>query len=108
MRCTLNARVVRIACVIAVLVAAHSTAFAEQRYALVIGSNPGWSQDRPLRYADNDAERVRDVLVALGGFPADRVNLMRDPSTADVRGALRRLADVARDSNNEDTLVFVY
>ncbi|MBA3456197.1 MAG: caspase family protein [Deltaproteobacteria bacterium] len=88
--------------------AAHSPAFAEQRYALVIGSNPGWSQDRPLRYADNDAERVRDVLVALGGFPADRVNLMRDPSTADVRGALRRLADVARDSTGEDTLVFVY
>jgi hypothetical protein len=104
----LNARVVRIACVIAVLVAAHSTALAEQRHALVIGSNPGWSQDRPLRYADNDAERVRDVLVALGGFPADRVNLMRDPSTADVRGALRRLADVARDSTGEDTLVFVY
>jgi len=108
MRCTLNARVVRIACVIAALVVAQSSAFAEQRHALVIGSNPGWSQDRPLRYADNDAERVRDVLVALGGFPADRVTLMKDPSTADVRGALRRLADVARDSTGEDTLVFVY
>jgi len=108
MRWTLIGRVIRIACVIAALVAAHSTAFAEQRYALVIGSNPGWSQDRPLRYADNDAERVRDVLVALGGFPADRVQLMRDPSTADVRGALRKLANTARDSTNEDTLVFVY
>jgi len=108
MRWTLIGRVIRIACVIAVLVAAHSTAFAEERYALVIGSNPGWSQDRPLRYADNDAERVRDVLVALGGFPADRVELMRDPSTADVRGALRRLAGIARDSATEDTLVFVY
>jgi len=108
MRWTLIGRVIRIACVIAALVAARSTAFAEQRYALVIGSNPGWSQDRPLRYADNDAERVRDVLVALGGFPADRVQLMRDPSTADVRGALRKLANTARDSANEDTLVFVY
>lgn len=108
MRCTLMVRMIRIACVVAALVAAHSTAFAEQRYALVIGSNPGWSQDRPLRYAENHAERVRDVLVSLGGFSGDRVHLMRDPSTADVRAALRRLATTARDSSSEDTLVFVY
>ena len=80
----------------------------QQRYALVIGSNPGWSMDRPLHYADNDAERVRDVLVSLGGFAADRVQLMRDPSTADVRAALRHLATIAHDNNNDDTLVFVY
>ncbi|MDX2092481.1 MAG: caspase family protein [Kofleriaceae bacterium] len=98
---------VRLACVIAVLLMA-SVAFAEQRYAVVIGSNPGWSQDRPLRYAEHDAERMRDVLVALGNFPSDRVMLMRDPSTAEVRSALRKLASTARDSSAEDTLVFVY
>ncbi|HEY0252662.1 MAG TPA: caspase family protein [Kofleriaceae bacterium] len=87
---------------------ACGTAHAEQRYAIVIGSNPGWSQDRPLRYAENDAERVRDVLVSLGNFAPDRVELMRDPTTAEVRASLRRLAQVARDSANEDTLVFVY
>ncbi len=81
---------------------------ADQRYALVIGSNPGWSQDRPLRYAENDAERVRDVLVSLGGFAPDRVELLRDPDTAEVRAALRKLAKTARDSNAEDTLVFLY
>src|SRR5690349_11507906 len=94
---------------IAILLAALTTpAFAEQRYALLIGSNPGWSQDRPLRYADSDAERMRDVLVTLAGFAPDRVELLRDPNTADVRASLRRLAQVARDSQNEDTLVFVY
>jgi uncharacterized caspase-like protein len=82
-------------------------AHAEQRYALVIGANPGWSQDRPLRYAENDAERIRDVLVTLGDFSPDRVELMRDPDTSDVRAALRKLATTARNSS-EETLVFVY
>ncbi|HEX3759544.1 MAG TPA: caspase family protein, partial [Kofleriaceae bacterium] len=80
---------------------------AEQRYALVIGANPGWSQDRPLRYAENDAERIRDVLVSLGGFAGDRVELLRDPDTADVRASLRRLAR-AGDGAADTTLVFVY
>jgi tetratricopeptide (TPR) repeat protein len=97
------------AIVIAVGIAiAPRIAFADQRYALIIGSNPGWSQDRPLRYAENDAERMRDVLVSLGGFAPDRVELLRDPSTAEVRASLRRLAQVAHDSSGEDTLVFVY
>ncbi len=89
------------------LVVGARLAHAEQRYALVIGANPGWSQDRPLRYAENDAERVRDVLVTLGDFAPDRVELMRDPDTSDVRAALRKLATTARNSSQE-TLVFVY
>ncbi|HEY5946911.1 MAG TPA: caspase family protein [Kofleriaceae bacterium] len=93
--------------VFAVVAVAQSTAFAEQRFAVVIGSNPGWSSDRPLRYAENDAERVRDVLVALGGFSADRVALLRDPDTSEVRATLRDVARTAQ-SSNEDTLVFIY
>jgi tetratricopeptide (TPR) repeat protein len=106
----LGERVIRLCCIAIAFVAAFAarTAFAEQRYALIIGSNPGWSQDRPLRYAENDAERMRDVLVSLGGFSPDRVELLRDPTTAEVRASLRRLGQVARDSSNEDTLVFVY
>ncbi len=106
MQSSLFRLVIRIACVAATLACAR-LAHAEQRYALVIGSNPGWSQDRPLRYAENDAERVRDVLVSLGGFSSDRVELLRDPDTADVRAALRKLATTAR-SSSEDTLVFFY
>ncbi len=94
------------------LVLAHvlvvGQADAERRFALVIGANPGWSQDRPLRYAERDAERVRDVLVSLGGFAPDRVELLRDPSTSEVRASLRKLAASARDDQADDTLVFVY
>ena len=105
---TFTARVTRIACLVLFLALAHRTAFAEQRYAIVIGSNPGWSQDRPLRYAVNDAERIRDVLISLGGFSPDRVELLRDPTTADVRKSLRRLAQTAHDTSTDDTLVFFY
>src|SRR6266536_390438 len=87
--------------------ASSSTAHAEQRYAVVIGANPGWASDRPLRFAENDAERVRDVLVSLGGFAPDRVALLRDPDTADVRATLRDVARTAQ-SSSEDTLVFIY
>ena len=101
------ARVVAITCIAVAALLPSRDARAEQRYALVIGANPGWSQDRPLRYAEQDAERMRDVLVALGGFAPDRVELMRDPDASDVRGALRRLGRVAS-SSTESTLVFVY
>ena len=47
------------------------------------------------------------MLVQYGGFTPERVTLMRDPSTADVRTALRKLASTAADGA-DDTLVFVY
>lgn len=94
-------------CVLVMLMVPLRRAQAEQRYALVIGSNAGWSQDRPLRYAENDAEQVRDVLISLGGFAADHVALLRDPDTAEVRGRLRTLDRTAGHSG-EDSLVFVY
>ncbi|MHB8876513.1 MAG: caspase family protein [Myxococcaceae bacterium] len=86
---------------------AGPAAFAEQRFALVVGANAGWSNDRPLRHAESDAERVRDVLVELGGFAPDRVELLRDPDSADVRSKLRRLSNTVR-SLGEDSLVFIY
>lgn len=84
-----------------------SPAQAEERFAIVIGANPGWTNDRPLRYAEADAERVRDVLTELGGFSADRVTLMRDPETSEVRSELRRLAGVLR-ATADQTVVLVY
>ena len=92
---------------IAFVAVLHSTAYADQRYAVVIGANPGWSSDRPLRYAENDAERMRDVLIALGNFAPDRVVLLRDPDTSEVRATLRDLGRVVQKSS-EETLAFVY
>jgi tetratricopeptide (TPR) repeat protein len=79
----------------------------EARFALLIGSNVGWSHERPLRYAESDAEQVREVLVELGGFAPDRVVLLKDPDTATVRAHLRRLSRTVKDLG-EESLVFVY
>lgn len=84
-----------------------STAWAEERFALIIGANAGWSNDRPLRHAETDAEHMRDVLVELGGFDPDRVYLLRDPDTSTVRARLRRLDESMRALGN-NTLLFVY
>ncbi|HSD88280.1 MAG TPA: caspase family protein [Kofleriaceae bacterium] len=89
------------------LAVAHSAAHAEQRYAVLVGANAGWSSDRPLRYAESDAERMRDVLVTLGGFAPEHVSLLRDPDTKEIRATLQDLARTAQ-SANEDTLVFFY
>ncbi len=85
-----------------------ASAQAEERFALLIGANAGWSNDRPLRHAETDAERVRNVLVELGGFPADRTELLRDPTTADVRASLRRLAAVLRGQTSPSLVVVYY
>ncbi len=43
-----------------------------RRYALIVGENRGLSSDEALRFAEDDARRVRDVLTELGGVaPSD-------------------------------------
>jgi hypothetical protein len=86
---------------------ASEPAYAEpHRVALVVGSNrPGPGQET-LRFAGKDAERMRDVLVEVGGFAEADVTLLRDPSRASPEAALDELeAEVRRD---EETLVFFY
>jgi hypothetical protein len=84
------------------------TAGAEERFALLIGANAGWANDRPLRYAEADAERMRQVLVELGGFAPDRVYLLRDPGTEEVRAHLGSLERTLRTLGRESLVVFYY
>ncbi len=91
-----------------VLLASGAARAEEQRFALLIGANAGWANDRPLRHAESDAAHVRDALVELGGFAPDRVTLLKDPDTADVRAHLRRLAATLREANAETLFVFYY
>jgi DNA polymerase III delta subunit len=59
------------------------------------------------KYAENDAEKLRDALVSLGNFANDRVVILRDPDAAEVRATLRDVARTAK-SSGEDTLVVFY
>lgn len=58
-------------------------------YALVIGSNrPGAGQDT-LQFSTKDADRFKDVLVALGGFREDHVILLQNPSKDSIEQQLQ-------------------
>ncbi len=54
------------------LAAAASAAPAEariERFAVLIGNNAGEKGEVELRYAEDDAAKMYDVLKDLGGFP---------------------------------------
>jgi hypothetical protein len=42
-------------------------------YAIVVGSNPGGPGQESLRYAEEDANRVADLLVELGSYPPQHI-----------------------------------
>ena len=67
-----------------------------ERYALLIGSNAGDADEVRLRYAEDDAHRMYDVLHELGGFRAENLVLLRDQSASAARRALIALNDRIR------------
>jgi hypothetical protein len=62
-------------------------------YAIVIGSNAGGPGQDELHFAETDAQRVAAVLVELGGFTADRVDVVLHPTPDAVRQHLAHLAE---------------
>jgi hypothetical protein len=102
---TLLIRLVRGAVLVTVL--ASPCAFAERRLALVVGANAGWSSDRPLRYAEEDARRVADVFVELGGVGRSDVTVLFEPTVAQLDAALKGVEAVLR-SSAEPTVLFFY
>ncbi|MBS1123719.1 MAG: peptidase caspase catalytic subunit p20 [Deltaproteobacteria bacterium] len=61
-------------------------------YALVVGSNLGGPGQQELRYAEDDARRVGALLTELGGYTADRVDVVLHPTPQIVRDRLANLA----------------
>ncbi len=92
----------------ALLLLSSAVAGAETRFALVIGANAGWSQDRPLRHATSDAQHVSEVLVELGDFARENVVLLRDPDTAEVRAQLAALSKRAAALDGQSLVFFYY
>jgi hypothetical protein len=70
------------------------TAFSVQaatRFALLIGNNVGGIEDGALKWAEEDARRVRDVLNELGDVAQGRALLLQGVDVEEVRSALARL-----------------
>jgi hypothetical protein len=78
------------------------------RYALVVGHDGGHADEQRLRYAEDDARRLAEVLVDLGGFAADNVTVLRAPSPDAVLGALIGINDRIRTRGEPAVLVVFY
>ncbi|HEY1535310.1 MAG TPA: caspase family protein, partial [Polyangiaceae bacterium] len=78
-----------------------------RRVALVVGANLAPAGRVPLRYAHEDARRVAEVLIAVGGFNAQDVKLLIDPQPAELLAALDNELAIAA-SRSEQTLLFFF
>jgi hypothetical protein len=85
-------------------------AMALERVALLVGANPGWdwAQDRPLRYAEEDARRLGSVLTELGDFPDEGIVLLRNPTTEQLLAELDTLQQRLQRSSGEAALFVFY
>jgi hypothetical protein len=80
-------------------------------YALLIGSNPGGEGQVPLRYAEQDAQRMAAVLKELGRYSEAKTQVLLGPDKKAVLGALRGLRDTLQahqDKGEQAQLVFYY
>src|SRR5262249_23682078 len=78
------------------LLAWSSAAAAVERYAVIIGNNVGARDEVTLRYAEQDATRIYDVLKDLGGFHPEDMVLLKREEAATVRRALIAMNDRIR------------
>ena len=61
-------------------------------YAIVVGDNVGGSGQQPLRFAEDDARRMAQVLVELGHYAASDVRILLRP---DIEHLLAAVDDVS-------------
>jgi hypothetical protein len=79
---------------------------AEHRFAVSIGNNHGLPDEPVLRFAEEDARKVSEVLQETGGFHAEDVVVLTGGNVTDIRRALLTVNDRAR--AEEGSVVVVY
>jgi hypothetical protein len=79
--------------VLLVMVLGGGAAQAEEawRIGLLVANNQGSGQRPPLRYAEQDADELGDVLVQLGGFRRSDVHVLKGRSLAHVQSTLAEI-----------------
>lgn len=60
-------------------------------YALIVGSNAGGPGQTDLHYAEDDARRVSQTLIELGGYTANTVDVLEHPTPDQLREHLAQL-----------------
>ncbi len=95
----------------AALLLAGGAGAQEERLALVVGADLGRAEDEPLRFAESDARRVHELLMELGGVPADHALLLVGQGPERVRHGLNELRGRAAELNRlgrRVVLIFYY
>lgn len=93
-----------------VLLATVASAEPVHRFALVVGNDTGGSDTRPLRYAREDARRMHELLLRLGGVAPEDARLLLDEDADGVLRALGGLEARAKEAqaHGERTALLVY
>ena len=79
------------------------------RILVAAGSKTGLPAERTLKFADNDATRVRDVLVSLGGVRAEHAFLLAEPNRTQLFAAIDKAkVEAQKHKSDEVTLVFYF
>jgi hypothetical protein len=81
------------------------------RFAVIVGNNLGHDPTARLRYAEDDARKLHDVLVDLGDFRAADVELLLAADAGRVEHALSRIEQRARQARQRSgarTLLVFY
>jgi hypothetical protein len=62
-------------------------------YAIVIGNNIGGPGQQPLQFAEDDARRVKDVLISHAGYLTQNVISLRAANPADIARAIGAVSE---------------
>ncbi|RKH48173.1 caspase family protein [Corallococcus sicarius] len=103
----------RFALIAVLFVAASARAqLPERRFAIAVGSNVGAPGHARLRFAEADASRFADALKELGGFRAEDVRVLHQPTRAqllvEVRALEQRIVEAARRSSRRNLLLLYW
>src|SRR5258706_14182748 len=97
------------ALVLLAALAIAGTAHAD--YAIVVGSNSGGPGQADLHLAEEDAKKVGALLVELGGYAPDQVDVVVQPSPGELRDRIAKLGErVAADATagKQSRVLFYY
>ena len=79
--------------------------------AVIVGANLGTADDEPLRYAESDARRIRELLIELGGVRPERAILVErgtpDQVVQAINQAMGRAAEMVA-AGSEVAFLFYY
>lgn len=97
------------AAVFGLFVVCARSAWAEPvRLLVAVGSKLGLEAEVPLKFAETDARRVRDVVVAQGGVSAKDAVILSEPTRAQLMTAIDRVRDQARGHKSEEVTLLFY